>query len=41
MPIFGASKTADWHGDDEATMIDHYRERVTESSAREFWEIAP
>lgn len=40
-PIFGTSKTADWHGDSEQTMIDHYRERVTEADANAFWKLAP
>lgn len=40
-PEFGAAKTAEWHGDSERTMLQHYWKRVTEAEAKAFWAIAP
>lgn len=41
LPKFGAAKTAEIAGHSEAVLFAHYRELVSEESAREFWAISP
>jgi integrase len=41
LPVFGASKTAQWAGHSEDMLFRHYRELVTVEDANRFWAIVP
>lgn len=41
LPVFGASKTAEWAGHSEDMLFKTYRRKVSPSDAKAFWEIFP
>jgi hypothetical protein len=41
LPVFGASKTAEWAGHSEEMLFKTYRRKVSPAHAKAFWEIFP
>jgi integrase len=41
LPVYGATKIAEWAGHSEQVLFDHYRERVKPDDAKAYWAIRP